>query len=138
MNVWVFHLVGECRNQWYDCKISNLSNRKVGSCPNRAGQCVILWLINNINSSAVMTHKSTIINNVLSQCHHSLTSSRFSCQDAILFSCPCHWISHFSWPILNNLQQNTMLYSNAIGLQEIMLIICENTVRVVNLLFSRT
>lgn len=52
--------------------------RKVSWCPSRAGHCGLVLLINSINSSTVITHKSTIINKVSSQCRHSLTSSRFS------------------------------------------------------------
>lgn len=33
--------------------------------------------------------------------------------------------------------EHNVVQCNAVGLQEIMLIVCENTVRVVNLLFSR-
>lgn len=67
-----------------------LAIERLVNAPGEQDNALFLWLINTINSSAVMTHKSTIINNVLSQCHHSLTSSRFGCQDVILFSCPCH------------------------------------------------
>lgn len=67
-------------------KYSLFCVRKVSWCPNRAGHCGLVLLINNINSSTVITHKSTIINKLSSQCRHSLTCSRFSCWDLCLIS----------------------------------------------------
>lgn len=94
-------------------KCGHFSIRKVSWCPSRAGHCIIVLLINNINSSAMITHKSTIINTVSSQCRHALTSSRLTCQDLyLIFPCPCHWISHFSSAYLRNIQPvNIMLWA---------------------------
>lgn len=80
VNAGEFHLVGDCREKRKDCEIRPFPMLgRLAESPNRAGHCILVLLINNINSSAVITHKSTIINTVSSECRHSLTSSRFSC-----------------------------------------------------------
>ncbi len=61
-----------CPAETKDVKVryGHCSVKKV-SWTSRAGNCIIILL----------THKSNIINTILSRWHHALTSWRFSCQD---------------------------------------------------------
>lgn len=94
-------------------KYAHFSVGKFSWCPYGAGHCIIVLLINNINSSAVIKHISTIINTISSQCRHSLISSRFSRRDLhLLFSCPCHWISHFSLPVKEIYRRGTQYFAH--------------------------